>query len=182
MRIGLDVDGVVAATPSMIIKNIILQDPLCLFRCIFNPFNMSGKNEHIFNVEFFSSLRPYKNAVSHIKALAEYNEIVFITARNEEVKECTYKWLYDLFGDKFSLYLSRSKEKWRLIDRLGIDYYLDDMPAIVHDIRNNTRCEAFILRRPWNYKNWLDRYCISWDDFYRKCLFSGSREACHIGF
>lgn len=83
-----------------------------------------------------------KRTISILENLSEFCEIYYITARPQEAKLVTERYLRKSnFPQWFNL--SFSCDKGIQIRQYGIEYYLDDNPKIVKNVKNLTN--AFLL-------------------------------------
>jgi uncharacterized HAD superfamily protein len=89
-------------------------------------------------------------SVPTITRLAEEgHEIFFISARGSKAIDSAYKWFYAHSLPLRNMYFNREKA-W-LVDKLGIDVFVDDG---VHNLEaiaeRNPHVETILFSRPWN--------------------------------
>ena len=93
--------------------------------------------------------------------------VIYVTARSEEwtpgVEEATHEWLNrrGLLRGTLGVQYSRTSKKYVIIDRFGVDIYVDDHPMATALTNHQTQTRAMLLARPWNI-NALPRF--GWDD------------------
>jgi uncharacterized protein len=87
---------------------------------------------------YFTSCPPFPGAVEALQELVRNgHEIYYITARPKEHCEQTKKWLSDngfpIQTNHFYCGMSDS-DKVHIIRELGLEYYFDDKPAVLHTL------------------------------------------------
>lgn len=87
---------------------------------------------------YFTSCPPFPHAVEVLNELAEQgHEVYYITARPKEHCGRTMEWLersgFPVRGDRFYCGME-DEEKVRIIERLGLDFYFDDKPAVLNTL------------------------------------------------
>jgi uncharacterized HAD superfamily protein len=87
-----------------------------------------------FETETFRNEQPFPAAISAVKQLSEYRELVAITARDNMLKTFTEDWVSQYFGDtistvrftaKYSLE-AKAESKTDVCLELGVQYLIDD--------------------------------------------------------
>lgn len=96
-----------------------------------------------FNLEdeiYYSSCPPFPDAVETLQELdRQGHEIYYITARKKKHGERTLNWLkendFPVNENRF-YYGMDDTEKVHIIEKLGLDYYFDDKPAVLETLSN----------------------------------------------
>jgi 5'(3')-deoxyribonucleotidase len=170
MRIGIDVDGVLADFNTSFIERVIQVTGKDLFPA--RPFDIlvwdypqsygytskevSAVWENIkADPTFWYSLAPYGDtldALATIRDLANYHDIYFITARPGIVaKQQTERWLRSMGGDpSWGPTVLISSDKLGCVKALGIELYIDDKTENCQSTQ--LACSTLLMSRPWNRK------------------------------
>jgi uncharacterized protein len=87
---------------------------------------------------YFTSCPPFPYAVETLNELVkEGHEVYYITARPKEYGEQTKKWLivhgFPVCDERF-FYGMNDEEKVHIIEKLGLDYFFDDKPAVLETL------------------------------------------------
>jgi uncharacterized HAD superfamily protein len=110
---------------------------------IHEPFGLTdeqGKelwNNHREDI-YFTSCPPFPHAVEVLQELVENgHDVYYITARSREYCERTMDWLkkngFPVRGEYFYCGME-DEEKVHIIERLGLDFYFDDKPAVLNTL------------------------------------------------
>jgi uncharacterized HAD superfamily protein len=169
MNIGIDLDGVLADTMTMINEyyntghgtNFILDDYRQFelretWKC--TREDALKKIDEFFFSDYFKTVIPVSGAVEGINALSGGHKLFVITARPGHVQEETRNWLSRHYGNKFSGIFftnewrhenSGPRSKQEMCSELGIDVLIED------SLENAMACNSdgikiFLLDRPWN--------------------------------
>ncbi|MBP1933086.1 5' nucleotidase, NT5C type [Ammoniphilus resinae] len=102
---------------------------------------------------YYSSCPPFPHAVETLQELdRQGHEIYYITARVKEHGERTMKWLkgndFPIQEDHF-YYGMDDTEKVHVIEKLGLDYYFDDKPAVLETL-SNLKLQVFAKDTSYN--------------------------------
>jgi len=90
-----------------------------------------------------------EDAVTVINWLSASANIYFLTARPSEDSDITHKLLFDL-GLIQPYYVFLNCDKVDIINKLEIDYMIEDRAKYAEDIIDNTSCIVLLLDKPWN--------------------------------
>lgn len=179
MRIGLDIDGVVADWESnarrLLKEEFGVDLPISTgWSSIFDSvpkeqwdwlWSESGGLHSL-----FLDCEPYPLAAYGVKLLREIGDVIIVTSVPRVSIEDRLDWLayHRIFFDEFRVVDSMS-EKSKVVPLC--DVYIDDSPVVVEDILNHTNARMILWDRPWN------RHVISanrgyyrvdnWDDAIR---------------
>ena len=157
MRVSIDIDGVVASTVPHMIKAIEKRGYSVTFDR-YNPHIEGVENieDLMYEVvgEIYSmqmdQIKPYKDAIIAIPAISrDLGQITFVTARKEEWRDATLKWLQNHFKIPFDLVHMRSSEKPQFILKEGFGVFIEDRLRTA-----NRAAEAgintYLVNRSWN--------------------------------
>lgn len=172
MRIGVDIDGVLADFNNALIHRVIEVTDKDLFPV--RPFDIPTWNypEHYgysaaevsavwedikADSNFWYDLVDYPQTAALLAELtdaeADGAEVYFITARpGTRVKEQTEEWLHDMGFFEATVLISSAKG---LCARaLNLTHYIDDRWENVVDVKQyNPSTEVYLLTQPWNVNN-----------------------------
>jgi 5'(3')-deoxyribonucleotidase len=170
MRIGVDVDGVLADFNTSFIERVIQVTGKDLFPP--RPFDIpvwdypqsygyTDKETHAVweNIKadptFWYGLSPYPDTLDALhlfRDMANHHDIYFITARPGIVaKQQTERWLRALGGDpSWGPTVLISSDKLGCVKALNIELYIDDKTENIQS--TSLACMSLLLTRPWNAK------------------------------
>ena len=97
----------------------------------------------------YSNPKPVEHASDVINLLGSYGDIFFLTKRKHDERDVTIKLLKDI-GIKTQYALFTECDKPAVINRLSIDYMIEDRAKHAEDIAFGTNCTTLLLDRPWN--------------------------------
>jgi len=123
-------------------------------------------NDHFGNenqIEFIRSLMPVDGAFSGIHILINAGfPVVYITSRDEEVKEASLEWL-DQWGFPVApLYCAQpDQSKMDIIELLDVAAIIEDNPTVLQGARD-LGIATFIMDRPWNWSVPGLYRCFGW--------------------
>lgn len=172
MKVGVDVDGVLACWNDSFLRRLVTvsgrnlcESPSPVYPCWHWPaaFGYTPKEEAAAiassgdHEDFWLTLNPYPNTQEDLFRLttreALGHEIYFITNRyGKKAKQQTETWL------RHCGYMSRptvliSKYKGLCANALGLDCYIDDYGKNIDDVLTSSfSTKVFLLNRPWNSK------------------------------
>lgn len=115
---------------------------------------------------YFSDCPPYPEAINTLQQLQEEgHEIYYITARIAKHGEKTKEWMkqqgFPVQDDHFFCGM-KDAEKVDIIQKLQLDYYFDDKPAVIETLANGT---VNVLLKDQSYNRHLDMPRIKeWSD------------------
>ena len=174
MRVGVDIDGVLADFNTRFIEEVIATTGKDLFPP--RPFDIptwdypqhygyTREEVHAVwerlkaNRAFWMTLPPYLGAMNLIEWLRETSQqghfdLYFITSRpGEMAKYQTEVWLAVHGGDiTWTPTVLISSEKGKCADALRLTHYLDDKWENCHDVEAHTTATVFMLDQPWNQR------------------------------
>jgi len=184
MKLGFDIDGIVADLPEKMVSYINdkydLNHTVEIFAChdvtvneyVDDPeLNAEIANsilqDIVLNHDVMVDTKPYEDAQSAIRKLSKAgHSIHFITARPNSQYRVTGEWLRDNNIPFNTLHVIGSDgpgggmvSKGRLGRSLNLDFYLDDSLCHLEDmyIYKNRWCKGVALfTRPWNKDELLD--------------------------
>jgi uncharacterized HAD superfamily protein len=109
---------------------------------LFGLTNEQGKEMWNSNREeiYFTSCPSFPYAVEVLQELVQSgHEVYYITARSNEYCERTMEWLkksgFPVRSEHFYCGME-DEEKVHIIERLGLDFYFDDKPAVLNTLSN----------------------------------------------
>lgn len=143
---------------------------------IHEPFGLDGdEGENMWNSLseeiYFTDCPTYPSAVEFLQKLtANGHEVYYITARNKVFAERTKEWMkaqgFPVKDDHFFCGMA-DHEKIDVIQNLGLDYYMDDKPAVL-DTLAETGIQLLVKDQSYNKNLSYDRV-YSWADVW-DCL------------
>jgi uncharacterized protein len=102
---------------------------------------------------YYTACPPFPHAVEALQRLEKQgHEIFYITARSKEHGERTLKWLKEVgfpVRDDHFYYGMSDLEKIHFIERLRLDYYFDDKPAVLETLFN-VSTKVYAKDNPYN--------------------------------
>ncbi|MFZ3579680.1 5' nucleotidase, NT5C type [Virgibacillus sp. DJP39] len=118
---------------------------------------------------YYTSCPPFPGAVETLNELNEQgHEIYYITARPSEHGERTKRWLletgFPVKDDSF-YYGMRDEEKIHIIRQLNLDYYVDDKPAVLDTLMQDS-VKLLVKDQSYNKHLTMERI-INWSDLKR---------------
>ena len=117
---------------------------------------------------YFTDCPPFPGAVEVLNELARLgHEIYYITARPEAYGERTKEWMraagFPVEDSRFH-YGMQDDEKIHIIEKLDLDIYVDDKPAILETLRDHS-LRIFVKDQTYNTEMKVPRI-IDWQDFF----------------
>ncbi|WP_404451267.1 HAD family acid phosphatase [Virgibacillus necropolis] len=140
---------------------------------IHEPFGLTdeqGKNMWKNSLEeiYYTTCPPFPGAVETLLELEKQgHEIYYITARPKEHGERTITWMkeqgFPVRDDRF-FYGMQDDEKVHIIKNLELDYYVDDKPAILDTLADES---ALLLLKDQSYNRHVEdmHRLVDWSDF-----------------
>lgn len=172
MRLGIDIDGVLADFNASFVKLV----PEVTGRSLFPPYpfdittwqypqsyGYTADEESMVwrrvcsNPTFWQSLPAYEDAVESLRLLAarahDGDDIYYVTSRPGVVaKRQTEKWLrQNGLADRPTVLISG--KKGMCAEALDLQFYIDDRDVNVRDVAETRgeKTKTFLLDRPWNH-------------------------------
>lgn len=187
MIIAVDLDDVLADTLDNFIK---FHNASYKTKLKFNDFKFYALHEIIGLSEeeeakrlelfdkskFFDKLKPLKGAQKAISELSKKNKIVVVTARTENVKEKTKKWLANYFPEIEDVtfisqgYMGFVKTKAEVCKSLGAAVIIEDKKSFVLECAD-AGIKVLMFDYPWNKDVKDDKNIIrvkSWKEILKK--------------
>ena len=178
MRIGCDIDGVVADAVPVILKYISEKNPQItkkedltsyeVFYETFRPEEMGNLFRNFEQTGEFKMMEPIEGAVEGIRYLNSLGySIDFITARDyyDSIHQETLNWLKNN-GFEFDGELFCQRDKLKIIRERGIELMIDDSPFNIGNLsKHGINC--ICVDQPWN--TWtpetkLIKRCRNWKE------------------
>lgn len=193
MKLGFDIDGIIANLPQSMVDFVNEKYNLNHTVDVFEYFDVSKckyvddeelnreiinriLNEAIYNKEALSNTEPYYDAVDAMKIFKKNShELYFITARKRLFKSITFEWFRKHKIPFDAIYVvGPSYDKGKIGRTLNLDFYIDDRPIHLEEMyryKNRWRKGLALFTRPWNVKKPLDcskfMRVDKWDDVIR---------------
>lgn len=186
MRIGLDIDGVIANFNEPLFKAYLKHDKTLRNKGVINKntyirgmFDWSRKEEELFYESIIEklvkNLKPIKDAKKYIDKLKEdEHEIYIITGRgNGEYKnplKMTTKWLkkHKIKYDKLILTNAYDHHaKARVCKENKVDLVVEDSISTTKDLMSN-KIQVLFMDNGYNKTDELKERYYSWKDIYKK--------------
>jgi 5'(3')-deoxyribonucleotidase len=173
MRLGIDLDGVVADFSTGWISRYNTEFGAELRSEQVESWNAMAELTHFDTMgafwrwaegedhaSIFRHLETYPDAVETLARLDREHEIVILTAKPNWAVHDTFAWIADHRIPTREVHITNAK--WRV----PCDVYLDDAPHQIEDIHRN-RPESVMCRmvRPWNAPRPGVRDVRDWDEF-----------------
>lgn len=173
MRLGIDLDGVVANFTRGWIERYnrehgttLREDDATTWGAMLDIAHFADMDEFwswAANGEgpsIFRHLEPYPGAVAALHHLHRSHEIVIITMKPDFAHDDTREWLADADVPYDELHIT--EEKWRV----SCDVYLEDSPAQLEELARE-RPDRVVCRfvRPWNSPVDGVRDIVDWEEF-----------------
>ncbi len=173
MRLGIDLDGVVADFNSGWVRRYNSEFGSSLTADQVDSWDAMGNLTHFETMgafwrwasagpggSIFRHLETYPGAVETLTALGRHHEIVIITAKPDWAVHDTFAWIADRRIPTREVHIT--EEKWRV----PCDVYLDDAPRQIDEL-HRMRPEAAVCRfvRPWNHPVPGVHDVDGWEDF-----------------
>jgi uncharacterized HAD superfamily protein len=168
MKIGIDLDDVLSKTTEGFIEfhnknygtnlDVKTKEKYGWWEIIDQPRDVYEKRLIKFNAtQYFKNTQPVKGAREILERLKKNNELFVITARGDDVKGDTEKWVKNNFPNIFSeIYFTNqfgqtgTKISKRMVcDNLDIDVYIDDSLEFALECARQNR-KVYLLNYPWN--------------------------------
>lgn len=158
MRLGIDLDGVVADFNSGWVSRYNSEFGSSLTTDQVDSWDAMGNLTHFESMgafwrwassgthgSVFRHLDPYPDALDVLNRLRSSHEIVIITAKPDWAVHDTFAWIAERRIPTREVHITEAK--WRV----QCDIYLDDSPRQIVELHDN-RPEATVCRfvRPWN--------------------------------
>lgn len=179
MHIGVDIDGVIADTFPLLVRelneyfkvNLTLQDI-----CDYNIFKIYGLSEtdmsnfiHTRGRILIEGPALKENAARYISVLSKAHTIHLISARQEEYYHHTQRWLREHSVCYHSLTLLGKHDKREICGKIQIDTFVEDS---LNNARQISSCgiPVLLLDAPYNQGNLppLVRRFFSWNEVFQE--------------
>lgn len=188
MRIGIDIDGVIASMDNALLKEYLKHDKELRNTGIINEnpryirwgmFDWSEEEEKAFynaNIErIATNLKPIKDSKETIDKLkADGNKIYIITGRDNEdysnPKKMTEDWLkkYNIYYDELIFTNAYKKEKSKECIKNNIDIMIDDSVNNCREITEKSNTKVLLMNKRFNKNvNEFERV-NNWKEIYTK--------------
>jgi 5'(3')-deoxyribonucleotidase len=165
MRIGLDVDGVLADYVAGFNKLVLFKFGKILpypatqwdwYDGLLTKEEEYALWQHMRASKFLESLDPLPQLYpAFLSELNEEHDLYFVTARSlPTAKTQTENWLEEHFGLSRSSVLTHIGNKGLVAGQLQLDIFLDDQPGNLLDIRDFSRAKPILMVQPYNAQVW----------------------------
>lgn len=162
MKVGLDIDDVIVQyVPSLTnFYNKVYDDNVSTNNItawdLKTSYEKAGGTEAVRSLmeafiqhPSFVQMPEVPGATAAVRRLMEEgHEVYFISARGSKAIDSCYKWFYANNLPLKNIYFNREKA-W-LVDKLGIEVFVDDGMHNLNDIGTKTSCSTIIFDQPWN--------------------------------
>ncbi|WP_067726656.1 5' nucleotidase, NT5C type [Oceanobacillus damuensis] len=122
---------------------------------------------------YYTYCPPFPGAVETLQTLEEKgHEIYYITARPKEHGERSKEWLKQRgfpVNDKRFFYGMRDEEKLYTIQKLQLDYYVDDKPTVLHTLADSS-IKLYVKDQAYNRDMKDIPRIVEWTDFINEIL------------
>jgi uncharacterized HAD superfamily protein len=168
MKIGIDIDEVLAYFLPALIKyhNTTYGTTLKCEHFLSYRFweTWGGTKEDsiqkvydFFKTNIFKNLEPVNYSQEAVNILKKNNDLIIITARQEEVIEITQKWIDEYFPNMFSdIFFTNSFSKTgvsiskkQICDSQGVEVLIEDSDENAKECYHQNR-KIFLIDYPWN--------------------------------
>lgn len=178
MRIGIDIDGVIADTFPFLIDelNNYFQANLNLEDIndynIFKVYGLSDIEALKFIHEKEQDLierPPLKdNAAKYLNILSQEHTIYIVSARHEKYRSQTENWFQKHNIPFHVLTLLGSHDKREVCNQMSIEIFIEDNLKNIHQI-NSCGIPALLFDAPYNQGKlpFLTRRCYSWEEIFQ---------------
>jgi len=148
MKIGIDIDGVVADISNSIKEFFNINPEKIKDYDLTKQGITQEKLIEFLNPQTYKNMEPIKDAAESIKEISKYHQIYFISARNQykEVKEHTIQWLQNNGFQFDKVYCGEDKKK--VVQKEGIEFIIEDNPSEIKRLSQITR--VIIFTQTWN--------------------------------
>lgn len=152
MRIGLDIDGVLYPWHDSIYRYFQefkgFTGEQRDFWLYFRQLPERTQDYYVSIPLCYLDTMPSKDVLTTLPLLAELGEIHYITSRKSELVWATLKF-FDIYELPFKENLTFSANKAEIIRLHRVDYYLDDIPHYIDQVKLLTK--AYLMRVPHNF-------------------------------
>jgi len=185
MKIGIDLDGILADFLSALIKYHNLTYGTKLKKDQFLSYGFwkiwgGTEDEAIqklcdfYETPFFKNIQPVFGAKKAISTLRQNNDLFIVTSRPDDVVDKTLEWVNNHFPNTFTDICfannyfggGASKTKTQICDEIGVNILIEDSMEYAIECVNSKR-KIFLLDYPWNQHPELPqgiRRFLSWDE------------------
>jgi len=177
MRIGVDIDGVIADTFPLLVRelNEYFKTDLALQDINdYNIFKVYGLTEAEM-LKFLKDKEPalmegpaLKNgAAEYLRALSQKHTIYLVSARYEKYRPQTEKWLQKHAIPYHVLILLGTHDKREVCNRMAVDVFIEDSLKNVHQL-SSCGIPVLLFDAPYNQGELppLVRRCSSWEEIF----------------
>lgn len=98
--------------------------------------------------------------------------IIFITARWPIVHEETVYWIKNWIDLPFKIFHSQSSKKYKIIEKLGLDAFVDDHAVVVNSLVGRG-IEVYLLNQPWNENDEITEEVIKINNLNEINIYKG---------
>lgn len=173
MRLGIDLDGVVADLNTGWVGRYNQEFGAHLTTDMVDSWDAMGDITHFASLadfwtwaangngpSIFRYLTPYPDALETLQRLAANHQIVILSAKFEWAVHDTFAWIADNKIPTREVHITHAK--WRV----PCDVYLDDSPHQIAELNKN-HPDSVVCRfvRPWNEAVFGVRDVTTWDEF-----------------
>jgi len=190
MKIGIDIDGVIAEFIEPFLKFYNHKHKTHFRREDFKSFNLwetlgitkaqsTSAVDEFYLTEHFRNIAPVPGSIYGVYSLIKNlgNEGIIITSRPSEIEPDTRNWIKEYFpilsdvcfvNNPAIINDSRTATKADICSKLGIDFLIEDNLDFVREVRQSSeKTRVLVYESPWNKGNDLPdgaQFVKSWGD------------------
>jgi uncharacterized HAD superfamily protein len=177
MIVGLDIDGVIRPWHTSVYRHFqIFKGFEGTEREFWDYFRGLDKDMQDYYVSIplmYMDTAPSKDTIYYVNKIAEIAQIYYITSCPEDIKRLTSKF-FNIYGLPFKENIIFSKDKANYVRLNKIEYFLDDLPKNIDQLKGITNAYLFKASHNWEVR---DNYNVmnSMKEFY-ELLLSKTRQ------
>lgn len=165
MKIGVDIDGTIAAWPELIAKLVNYNNPGISEIEVWRYFERREPefvgeiiDELAKNFDVYRLLKPYESCVEVLRNLDQRGiEMYYISSRPRLLYTITQRWLLNNNFPRWSNVYLGCDDKLVVADMLGLTYFIEDWPPPSIDALS-TKCKVLVPKRVWNHTSGIPQF------------------------